>query len=163
MISSNLLKIYKTKPYKWPGKVFRWCFCGSYNNALLGFLRNLSVFFRELIFGFSLVFKFFIIPSQPDKSNQPKRTFTCWLLSTTIFLLANYLIAFHFPEKRMSIVKTLLITQMLHWDIEKIYSDNTMRQQTSSKSILTYSPLFEPVQYILSLCTMVMLAICCFK
>ena len=36
--SSNL------KPYKWLWKAFRWYFCGSYNNTLLGFLRNLSNF-----------------------------------------------------------------------------------------------------------------------
>ena len=36
--SSNL------KPYKWLWKAFRWYFCGSYNNTLSDFLRNLSNF-----------------------------------------------------------------------------------------------------------------------
>ena len=43
------LRFYKTKPYKWLQKAFRWCFCGLYNNTLLGFLRNISDFLEKVL------------------------------------------------------------------------------------------------------------------
>ena len=43
-LGKTFWKSYKAKPYKKLRNTFRWCFCGSYNNTLLGFLRNLSDF-----------------------------------------------------------------------------------------------------------------------